>query len=102
VPPVPERKTKRDTGIVEAPWEKKESGPVEPGAAGKEKRVTIPPTPRGGQSAPPPPMQAAEFDEQGNYAQVAPEPVAPPKRVSPLPPRVQTPEALEDDGLDPT
>lgn len=82
-PPAAPKKTKRDTGIVEAPWEKKESGPVGPA---REKRVTVPPPTRGGQQAPPPPMQSAAIDEEGNYAEAG----------VPVPP-----DAL-DDELDPT
>lgn len=105
------KKTKRDTGIVEAPWEKKESGKVQP--VPQDKKVALP-TPRAGTN-PPPKMASAEIDEMGNFQ--APEPaVAPPqapppaprKPISPLPPRAPQPEAApkppepEPDGLDET
>ncbi|MCA8914817.1 MAG: FHA domain-containing protein [Planctomycetes bacterium] len=102
----PRPPTKRNTGIVEAPWEKPKSGPVEPG---KEKRVTIPPPTRGGPrpptrsgaASPPPPMQTAEIDEMGNFH--APEPAAaaaPVKPVMPNPPR--QPQPAPSDDLDET
>lgn len=119
----PKAKTKRNTGIVEAPWEKKESGKVQPV---QEQRVVVP-KPRSG-SQPPPRMQTAEIDELGNFQQApapsqqpeadqsAPPPVAQPpaqkppaqpRPTSPLPPRVlhsepAPPAADEADGLDET
>lgn len=114
-PPAPKKKTKRTTGIVEAPWEKKESGPVGPG---KEKRVSVPPPARSGQGAPPPPMQSAAIDEEGNYAEAAPPAPAPEPAAPTPPPAVMSPEqmegaasteevapeeeALEEEALDPT
>ena len=117
-PPVqkpPEKKKKRTTGIVEAPWEKKEPGPVAPDL---DQRVSIPQSTRGGQGAPSPPMETAAIDEEGNYADAQPPaaPEPPPADIAPPPPpQVQSPEELEgkveaspaqeapaDDGLDAT
>ncbi|MCB9893669.1 MAG: FHA domain-containing protein [Planctomycetes bacterium] len=109
--PAPRMPTKRNTGIVEAPWEKPKSGPVGPGG---EKRVTIPPPTRGGArpssrtgAVPPPPMQTADIDEEGNFhapaqqpaAASAPPPAAP-KPPLPIPPR--TPQPVPLDQLDET
>lgn len=90
---------RRDTGIVEAPWEAAESNRHL--APKGDKRVTIPPPTRGGKQGPavPPPMQTAEIDETGKFHEAAsPAPGGPtmysppvkpqPQRpVSPLPPR---------------
>ena len=102
-PPAARVPQKRPSGVLEAPWEKKESGILEPG---KEKRITIPPPTRGGvkpstrsgAASPPPPMATADIDELGNFKAPdapAPEP-APPKRPLPLPPRVPQPAPLEE------
>lgn len=95
---------KRDTGIVEAPWEAAESSRQQ--APKGEKRVTIPPPTRGGAKppagkAPPPPMQSAEIDETGQFHEAMPAPgaptmyVPPPKppagKPSPVPPRQAAP-----------
>lgn len=83
---------RRDTGIVEAPWDKQQA------AAPAQKRVTVPPpTRRGAQSPPPqpmPPMETAEIDEEGNFhAPAAPVAPGPRRPVNPLPPRnVSQPE----------
>ncbi|MBX3458628.1 MAG: FHA domain-containing protein [Planctomycetes bacterium] len=85
---------RRDTGIVEAPWDKQQA--ATPAA---NKRVTVPPPTRRGAQPPPQPMPAmetAEIDEEGNFhAPAAPAPAAPaPQRpVSPLPPRQPAPAA---------
>ncbi|MBE7490496.1 MAG: FHA domain-containing protein [Planctomycetes bacterium] len=89
--PPPKR---RDTGIVEAPWEAAESNRHQP--AKGEKRVTIPPPTRGGAKPPaaksPPPMPTAEIDETGKFHEPMPAPgaptqyVPPPRPGSPVPP----------------
>lgn len=105
-PPVQTQKPapkKRDTGIVEAPWESADSNRGQ--AAKGDKRVTIPPPTRGGAKPPagkvPPPMQSAEIDETGQFHEAMPAPgaptmyVPPPKppagKPSPLPPRQAAP-----------
>ncbi len=103
--------TRRDTGIVEAPWEAAESNRHLPPKG--EKRVTIPPPTRGGRSGPalPPPMQTAEIDETGKFHEAAspapggptmysppvkPQPARP---ISPLPPRQPGAPVAQDPGL---
>lgn len=87
---------RRDTGIVEAPWDKRESGKVGPG----QKRLTVPPPTRRGEAMPPPQMESAEIDEHGNFhipgapPASGPRPLPPSARpVSPLPPRDVPPAA---------
>ncbi|MBX3474746.1 MAG: FHA domain-containing protein [Planctomycetes bacterium] len=79
---------KRDTGIVQAPWEAADSNRHQ--APKGEKRVTIPPPTRGGAKPPsgkmPPPMQTAEIDETGQFHEAMPSPGGP-TQYSPPPPR---------------
>ncbi|MCC7508527.1 MAG: FHA domain-containing protein [Planctomycetes bacterium] len=89
-PPPSSTTQRRDTGIVEAPWDKRESGKVAPG----QKRLTVPPPTRRGEALPPPQMESAEIDEHGNFhipgaaPASGPRPLPPSARpVSPLPPR---------------
>ena len=88
---------KRNTGIVEAPWEKRESGPVGPVV---EKRVTIPPPTRGGNLAPAA-MPSADIDEMGNYRHPPGQPPLPPRKPSPLPPQ-QAESDVAGDVMDET
>lgn len=94
--PLPPAKVpaKRNTGIVQAPWEK----PAPAGPA-KEKRVTIPPPTRGGKPVPAP-MPSADVDELGNYSSPAASGQRPPSA-----PMQRPPAALRQapaDGIDPT
>lgn len=86
---------KRDTGIVEAPWDKREGAP---GGPKSERKLTVPPptggipSPAGGQRRPPssatgPAMPTSGYDETGAFHDEPAAPASPPPR-SPLPPRV--------------
>ncbi len=95
-PPPSSTTQRRDTGIVEAPWDKRESGKIAPG----QKRVTVPPPTRRGEPLPPPQMESAEIDEHGNFhvpgapPASGPRPLPPSSRpVNPLPPRTVQPAA---------
>lgn len=81
--PRPAPKKKPDTGIVEAPWEKKESGRVKPGP--KDEVVSLP----GGRKPTgkvPPQLDAVPYDETGNLKGADVPPPAPePQQVQPQP-----------------
>ncbi len=68
---------RRDSGIVEAPWEKRESGRLKQTTRKPTVRVTR------NQGASAAPMPSAEFDEQGRY--IEPPRGGPGRKVSPIP-----------------
>ncbi len=85
---------KRDTGIVEAPWEKRDvvAGPK------SDRKLTVPPptggvpSPAGAQRRPPntpaaPAMPTSGYDETGAYREEVQQAPAAPQARSPLPPR---------------
>jgi hypothetical protein len=75
-------KRRRDTGIVEAPWEKRDSGKVKP--ATKKPTVRVSRNPGSNPLA----MPSAEFDEEGNFLEEKPAPstrMGPNKKVPPIP-----------------
>lgn len=72
---------RKDTGIVEAPWEAAESNRHQ--AVMGEKRVTLSPTTR----VSPPVMPSAEIDETGKFHEAQPQRGTAFKPVPPIPPR---------------